>query len=167
MSGVFKSACVAWFLTLDLLCRMRADRSLLDSPITPAWSLASHHSTSLSTSFALVPSWSAASAEPTHTHTRRFNVIYSSVHCHSSPVKAHDFYQIITRCILLIIWFGFFFIDKAQQQLTEPHLVPTLIIKTFCAWNHLSTVRPCAAVTIYECLHDSELKLLRSGLLSS
>lgn len=55
-----------WFLTLDLLCRMRADSSLLDSPITPAWSLASHHSTSLFTSFPLVPSWSAASAEATH-----------------------------------------------------------------------------------------------------
>lgn len=54
------------YLTLDLLCRMRADSSLLDSPITPAWSLASHHSTSLSTSFSLVPSWSAASATPTH-----------------------------------------------------------------------------------------------------
>lgn len=54
------------YLTLDLLCRMRADSSLLDSPITPAWSLASHHSTSLSTSFSLVPSWSAASTTPTH-----------------------------------------------------------------------------------------------------
>lgn len=48
---------------------MRADRSLLDSPITPAWSLASHQSTSLSTSFPLVPSWSAASAKPTHIQT--------------------------------------------------------------------------------------------------
>lgn len=49
-------------LTFDLLCRMRAESSLLDSPITPAWSLASHHSTRRSTSLAFFPSCSAASA---------------------------------------------------------------------------------------------------------
>lgn len=54
-----------WFLlelTFDLLCRMRAESSLFDSPITPAWSLASHHSTKRSTNLIFFPSCSAASA---------------------------------------------------------------------------------------------------------
>lgn len=60
-------------LTFDLLCRMRADNSRLDSPITPAWSLASHHSTKRSTSFVFVPSCSAASAA-THTYTSEYTL---------------------------------------------------------------------------------------------
>lgn len=55
-------------LTFDLLCRISAESRRLDSPITPAWSLASHHSTSLSTSLRFVPNCSAASAT-SHTQT--------------------------------------------------------------------------------------------------
>lgn len=66
--NVLRNSNVCEVLTFDLLCRISAERRRLDSPITPAWSLASHHSTSLSTSLRFVPNCSAASAI-SHTKT--------------------------------------------------------------------------------------------------
>lgn len=74
-------------LTLDLLWRIRAERSLLDSPITPAWSLALHHSTSLSTSFPLVPSCSAASAKSTHKHIYKLSEAHFDFNQTFLPMK--------------------------------------------------------------------------------
>lgn len=61
-TGMFSGEHFPLGLTFDLLCRMRAESSLFDSPMTPAWSLASHHSTKRSTNLTFFPSCSAASA---------------------------------------------------------------------------------------------------------
>lgn len=94
-------------LTFDLLCRISAESRRLDSPITPAWSLASHHSTSLSTSLRFVPNCSAASAT-THTQTPSIDLHSKSVLCLNLQIKQISFSDkllliILPHCHFLVI----------------------------------------------------------------